>query len=282
MEVCIDDFRVSVKHRCLAHLLTHAHSDHLQIPKSFSGTIHTSVLNSKMVDDPRVLGDLVDYRWHTINNVDIYVFPVLHTHGSIGFYLGKPFHVLHFGDCRPTMKQLQRIRKALKNRKIKVLTLDPFFASLDIKLTTGRFKSVAWSKKTILDLIRRHPDKKMYLLVKHLGILTCLPKNVRYDFLPTSKEMSKTHSILKNCIDHAVSELSAPNTEVGCTLIIDKPDCLKDSEVLIVPSLLWFLLQGDGCDDVCWTSSNEVKIMCCLHMDPLLCSKIKKMFPISK
>ena len=97
--LCIDDFRLTSS-QCDLHVLTHVHSDHMNIPKKFSGPILCSPLTASLTMLPQL--QPVKPGWHN----DMLIFDTNHIPGSIGVFYNNTLHV---GENRLTAKHINKI-----------------------------------------------------------------------------------------------------------------------------------------------------------------------------
>lgn len=182
----IDDFRVGHQRAQCIYLLTHCHSDHLRIPRTFAYRVHTSRMSHALLPSPpsQLYGTFDRVPGWYFNN-QLYVFDSHHMYGSIGFYCHPQRHV-HWGDGRPNPGAVAQLRKALDTRG----AWPPHSWALDqhVPKSIRELPTIYESRALLAGLLQRYPDSEV--IVPCLGTLLVLFR-APFPFYPILPSESK-------------------------------------------------------------------------------------------
>ena len=230
--ICIDDFRLHKE--CQTHILTHAHTDHMIIPKKFSKKILCSPLTATLTRHPQL--QPVKPGW----NNDMFIFRTNHVPGAIGVFYD---HTLHVGENRLTEKQLDKIVQKISGHEVHTVVYDDFLE--DSILWSQRLPSFVQSKNMLKKLLG---DRSAHVVLRHFGMINCLPKNMSYKW-QREPDSNREHIIVR-----AASHLKL-SKHAKITLSFEN---VEDARMTIIPGIGYFrhfelpvtLCTQD--DDGCW------------------------------
>ena len=154
MTFIFDKFTVSTlpSSRTDTHILTHAHTDHANIPKSFPCIVHCSQLTYQLLKHrfrqlrpSLVLGDV------RIGKENIYVFRNYHSPDSVGVYVYS-IGLLYWGEGR--LHTAREVLQAISPSKVIRIVHDR---------STGEYPSITDSANTLSKYIHAHAVDTVFL-----------------------------------------------------------------------------------------------------------------------
>lgn len=251
--VFVDSFRASDSG---VFFLTHVHSDHLSLPKSFANTIFTDTANvevcSKMYPN-HTFSSIPLLRYVIVQGVRVIMFATYHMPGSVGFFFPE-LSSLHVGDGRITDSLMVDLKSIGIPSSLTEIRFDNLFH--DEKL--GDFPSIAQSAD-ILDKCMIDSDYSTFAVVcVHAGtilLMMLLGKSFCIDV--SSQKMRNVMLVAQaNCpwLLHAKASL----------VLCDKSQVKKyANRGIILPSARHFRCIG-GVRSTCVVHEN-------VHRIPFLC-----------
>ena len=119
-DIYIDVFptKVQSSKSICTYFLTHLHTDHFEIPKSFCGDIYTTSPSTIVAAFlPNTCSRVYTLKFNTVyktlyHNIEYEPFRTVHTPFSCGF-LFPSLNIVYFGDSRLTYSLLQKVSKQL-------------------------------------------------------------------------------------------------------------------------------------------------------------------------
>jgi len=212
--ICIDDFRLHKE--CQTHILTHAHSDHMIIPKKFRTPILCSPLTATLTRHPQL--QPVKTGWYN----DMYIFRTNHVPGSIGMFYNNTLHVC---ENRLTEKQLDKIVKSIAGHDVYSIIYDDYLENTS--LWSQRLPSFVQSQNMFKKLIG---NRSVHVILRHFGMINCLPKNMSYRW-HREPDSSREHIIVR-----AASHLKL-SKRAKITLCFES---VEDADMTIIPGIGYF------------------------------------------
>jgi hypothetical protein len=218
-------------------LLSHVHTDHANIPKSFKQVVYASIATKTLINHPAVQSTLLPGQWYRTNQTQIpfQVVDTMHTVDSIGFYF-PTLSVLYLGDgIEPVIPD---------NRPLTVI-YDALYEHVD-RPTPSISQSCALIQSTL-------STKCHVLQVVHHGILSfiarCHPTRFRL------------HSSLPLLVQNTAHYLDMVD-EKSPYLLVGRSYTMTQR---IVPSSYWFV-RDDSVDTYSvQTDGDKLRIFCSLH-----------------
>jgi hypothetical protein len=242
------------------YVLTHAHLDHMTIPKSFSKKIYCSPVTHKLLEKlrPGIKSEplLVPNRWCTLENkIHLFVFDSNHCVGSIGFYYEGH---LYFGNGRPTYIQHLLFQLQDVVADIRFVHFDDFAASKRFWDPPLPKQSTQWIKDFMLQKLDHYDQIEISL--PHFGALQHLPKGFHYRLDPS---LPLIYSV--------VAELLAMHLSCESKISVVHKSRTQSNRrffYLLVSARWWLHSTQVAAFDPIFVKKNVVRICLCAHATP--------------
>ncbi len=269
------------------YVLTHAHTDHsaglsLKFPYVIHCSRETKILMSHLYPQVTFKDDLIPGVWSVVDDkLLIFCFDSNHCVGSIGVYC-PDLGLLHFGDGRPSKQVHSEIQEFNAQLEGKVLltniSCDPFVKEALVRFKSpfkGKFKMPTQKESTqILGSFLARQNKKVCIQVAHFGALSCIPRNLGYQWVEHEKNTSRAVTLCKAAFDLLCFQHG--EIEVCCTWDKKKNGQQQsDREVNVILSATWFFQNCFGSEtkppnlfEPMIDKDENVRIFACGHASP--------------
>jgi len=251
--IFIDDFR-NVDHQCAKlFLLSHTHSDHIDVRnfKRWPFPIYcsqlTKTLLTPLLPSSLQLNALPVYQHLTISDIQVFTFPTFHAPGSIGFFFPL-WKIVYLGDTRLT----PRIKHLLKNWQPTTIIVDGTDAT-SIRSAPTPLDSFAMFYHVLHEMLRSYPT--VYMGFAHTGtVLLCklLRMKVRLD-----------HSMLPPFVETLLKHYRLVSSSSRIVAV-----SIKDPRTTLIPSSMFFFHSSDTETNsiVCKDRRNKTRVFVSFHL----------------
>jgi len=290
----VDKFPKTDSSQCnlTTFILTHAHSDHTVISRTFPCSIHCTSETKKILEDTLektldgiLCDNLKPNEWCVLNNRRlIFVFASGHCLGGIGFYYPTESR-LHFGDGRPSRETCQLLKTALNEIPCdNTLSIDyDTFFPLEFPLVQPflRVPKTSESKAIITDFLLRvcmKQNRDVHIRVAHFGALDALPiSGFHYIWIGSNNSPGSRLSASAFHLWQNQNQKNLQNSKrqvVYLSRIFDKVcDVQKwvSNPVELLLSASWFCKEVDRWNTmfgICQMDRDRFRICVCSHASP--------------